>query len=82
MADAVSTQNALKHDGMREGNPAMEPMVDKPAAFYGIKAGIGIGTGLLAEKLAKDGHRGLGKALDVLGMVLPAAVAVHNSQRK
>lgn len=82
MADAVTTQNALKDGTGREGNPALEPMVGNKAAFYGIKAGIGLGTGLLADKLARDGHRGLGKALDIVGIVLPSAVALHNATRK
>lgn len=81
MADAVTTQNALHSGTAHEGNPAMEPLADNPAEFYAVKAGIGLGTGLLANKLAKDGHRGLGKALDVIGIVLPSAVAIANSRK-
>lgn len=81
MADAASTQAAMKKGGV-EGNPAMEPFADNTAALYLIKGGIGAAVGLGANKLAKDGHRGLGKALGLVGIVLPSAVAVHNLARK
>lgn len=78
MFDAYSTQGALRRGGAHEGNPAMAPLVDNPAALYGTKGAIGISTAILAQILAKTGHRTLGKIVAGVGTAAPVAAGISN----
>lgn len=77
LLDAYTTERLL-HSGGREGNPMMRPFVDNEPLFYLGKAGVGLLTGLLADKVARDGHPGWAKAISGIGIGVPLGAAVSN----
>ena len=77
LADAYTTRRAIKAGG-HEGNSAMEPFANNEAVLYASKALLGLGTGLLADHLAKSGHKTLGKILSGLSIAVPLGAAAHN----
>jgi hypothetical protein len=53
VADYFSTKEALKHEGLAEGNPIMKPFVKNDLAFAAVKLGITIGNYYFMKKLHK-----------------------------
>jgi hypothetical protein len=78
--DAYSTDRALKAGGVHEGNASMAPVAGNTAALYAAKVGLGIGTAIASQLVAKSGHRTLAKILGSIGVVEPTAMGVHNMQ--
>lgn len=78
LADAGSTLDALSRPGTREGNPAMAQLTGRPVVFMAVKAGVGVGFAILAQKLAKDGHRGWARFVSWGTSVAGCAAAANN----
>jgi hypothetical protein len=78
--DAYSTRQAMQAGG-HEGNPAMEPFADNPAALYASKIGSGLLIGFLANKLAHSGHRTAAKVLSGLSIAVPLGAGIHNLEQ-
>lgn len=78
--DAYSTREAMKSGG-REGNPAMSGLAGNPAALYGVKVGSALLIGIAADKLAKSGHRNLGKGLSMLSIGVPLGAGINNMSK-
>ncbi len=77
--DAYSTMKALKSGG-REANPVMQAIVQRPAAFIAVKAGVTAASIMAAEQLWKNNHRIGAIGLMVASNVMMGAVAAHNSR--
>lgn len=75
--DAWATQDAIKRGGV-EANPIMAPFAGNPAAMYAVKGASGLLTGLIAHKLARDGHPTAGRIVGGLGIAIPTAAGIHN----
>lgn len=56
-------------------------MARNPAAFYATKIGTGILMGLLADKIAKDGHPTLAKIIAGVNIALPLGAGASNAMR-
>lgn len=78
--DAYSTGKAMEGGGAREGNPAVAPIAGKSAALMATKVGLGIGTALASQLLAKKGHRTLAKIFAGIGIAEPTAMGIHNME--
>ena len=77
--DAFSTMKALKN-GAREANPFMQAVVQRPAVFIAVKAGVTTASIMAAEQLWKGNHRLGAIGLMVASNVMMGAVAAHNSR--
>lgn len=75
--DAWSTQDAINRGGA-EANPVMAPFADNTAALYGVKLGTGALVGLIADRLAKSGHRNAARIVSGLGIGVPLAAGATN----
>ena len=75
--DAFSTMKALKSGG-REANPFMQSLVQHPAAFIAMKAGVTTASIMAAEQLWKGNHRLGAIGLMVASNAMMSAVAVNN----
>ena len=75
--DAFSTMKALKNGG-REANPFMQSLVQHPAAFIAMKAGVTTASIMAAEQLWKGNHRLGAIGLMVASNAMMSAVAVNN----
>ena len=53
VADYFSTREALKHEGLVEGNPIMKPFVKSDIAFAAVKLGLTLGNHYFMKKLYK-----------------------------
>jgi hypothetical protein len=78
LADAYTTSQNLKN-GAREANPVLEPFAGNDAALYGAKIGAGVLGSILADRLARSGHRTAAKILDAVEIGVPAGAAIHNA---
>jgi hypothetical protein len=77
LADALSTLKVIQGGG-RELDPVLEPFADNPAALVGTKVIGGLAMGLLADLLAKKGHRNWAKAAAGLNIGVPLGAAGLN----
>jgi hypothetical protein len=77
--DAFSTLNALKN-GAQEANPLMKGVVQNPAAFVAMKAGVTTASIMAAEQLWKSNHRMGAIGMMVASNVMMGMVAAHNSR--
>jgi hypothetical protein len=77
--DTYSTLSALKN-GAREANPIMKGIVNNPAAFVAMKAGVTTASIMAAERLWKGNHRMGAIGLMVASNVMMGVVAAHNSR--
>lgn len=77
--DAYSTQKALGAGG-REGNSFMEPFANNPAAMYATKVAGGALVALLADRLARSGHRNAAKLLSGISIGAPVVAGIHNME--
>ena len=53
VADYFSTVEALKHEGLSEGNPIMKPFVKNSLVFAGVKIAMSLGNHYFMKKLHK-----------------------------
>lgn len=81
MADAITTQNALKHPGTVEGNPVMRSLVGKPGLFLAVKLGAGLGMAAGVKLLQDKGHRKAAKVASVVATILGVGPALNNLRR-
>jgi hypothetical protein len=51
VADYFSTREALKHEGLSEGNPLMKPFVKNDLTFAAVKIGLTIGNHIFMKSL-------------------------------
>jgi hypothetical protein len=77
--DAFSTLGALRI-GAREANPFMKGVVQSPAAFMAVKAGVTTASIVAAERLWKNNHRAGAIGLMVASNVVMGMVAARNTQ--
>jgi hypothetical protein len=77
--DTFSTLNALRN-GAREANPFMKGIVNNPAAFVAMKAGVTTASIMAAEQLWKNHHRAGAIGMMVASNVMMGMVAAHNSR--
>lgn len=75
--DAWATNDAIARGGV-EANPLMGPFAGGPG-IYAIKGAQGILTGLIARKLAHDGHGTAARIVSGLGIAIPLAAGTHNA---
>ncbi len=52
-ADYFSTREALKYDGLEEGNPLMKPFVKNDLTFAAVKIGVSLTSYFVMKKLFK-----------------------------
>lgn len=78
--DALTTDIAINRDG-KEANPILAPFAGNDAALYATKLGIGLGTGLLADHLAKKGHKTAGQIIGSINITLPIGAAAYNASQ-
>ncbi|MBD3413456.1 MAG: hypothetical protein GF421_03370 [Candidatus Aminicenantes bacterium] len=52
-ADYFTTQEALKYDGLEEGNPLMKPFVKNDLTFAAVKIGLTVSNYFIMKKLYK-----------------------------
>ncbi|MFC2166748.1 DUF5658 family protein [Acidobacteriota bacterium] len=57
IADYLSTKEAIKHDGLVEGNPLAALYVKRPVVFTAVKIGWTIGNYFLMKKLYKKNKK-------------------------
>ena len=76
LLDAHSTLRVINKGG-RELNPYMEPLTKNPILFYGIKAGLGLGSGVLAREMSKH-SKPVGFIGLTIGTGVPLGLAIHN----
>jgi hypothetical protein len=77
--DAFSTMKALKSGG-REANPFMQSLVQHPAAFIAMKAGVTTASIMAAEQLWKGNHRLGAIGLMLASNAMMSAVAINNQR--
>jgi hypothetical protein len=77
--DAYTTTVGLSK-GATEANPLLKSVADRPAALWGLKAGVTAGSIVLAEKLWRNNRRGAAIAMMVASNGVMAAVAARNLQ--
>ena len=77
--DTFSTMKALRNGG-REANPFMQAIVQRPAVFIAMKAGVTTASIMAAEQLWKGNHRMGAIGLMLASNVMMGAVAAHNSR--
>ncbi len=77
--DAFSTMRALKNGG-REANPFMQSLVQHPAAFIAMKAGVTTASIMAAEQLWKGNHRFGAIGLMLASNAMMSAVAINNQR--
>jgi hypothetical protein len=75
--DGYSTLRGL-HEGAREGNPVMRPIVGNPVQFWAVKAAATVLPIAIAEHLWK-GNKTAAVVTMMLANGLSAAVALHNA---
>jgi len=76
--DAYSTLAAIERGGV-EANPLMRSIVENPALFIGVKAGVAAGSIYAAERLWRTNRKIAAVALMVASNSFMTYVAVRNT---
>lgn len=77
--DIFTTRRGLKLPGTYEANPLVKGWVMGPA-FPVVKIGLGVLTGVMAKKLARDGHPNWAKTVSILGFAAGFIPALNNAR--
>lgn len=77
LADAYTTNEVLKRGGY-EANPLMEGLARKPLLHAGVKAGVGLGSSFISDKVARK-HPTAGKVFAILATAIPGILAINNA---
>jgi len=77
VADYLTTMNALKHEGLVEGNPIMKPFVKREWAFAAIKIGLTTGNYLLLKNIHKK-NKTLAWILSSAGNFIMSYIVARN----
>ena len=78
VADVVTTERALRHPGLREGNPLMQSPEVRIGAKTLVMAGVLAGT----HVLEKRGKKGTARAVKIVVIALWGGAAVNNVLRE
>jgi hypothetical protein len=76
-ADYFSTREALKHEGLSEGNPLMKPFVKNDLTFAAVKLGLTIGNHIFMKNLYRK-NKTLAWALSIASNFAMSYVVSHN----
>jgi len=79
VADYITTTNALKHEGLQEGNPVLKPFTKNQAVFATVKFGLTTANYYLLKKLHKKNKK-LAWAISIASNIALSYVVVHNVQ--
>lgn len=79
-ADVRSTHLALSRPGTRESNPFLGGLVRRPVAHVAAQSALGVAIGVLLDRTARRGQRGLALGLAV-GLAAVHSVAAANNYR-
>jgi hypothetical protein len=77
IADVVTTTQALKHDGLTEGNPVMKPFAKNVYLFTAVKLGISALNYHLLKKLHKK-NKTLAWVLSMTANLVMSYVVANN----
>lgn len=73
-ADIATTVYALRN-GMVEGNPVVKGLVNNLPLFAAVKIAVGVGTGLVIQRMENKGHK---KIVSILASLAGFAPAISN----
>lgn len=76
-ADYFSTREALKYDGLQEGNPFMKPFVKDDMTFAAVKIGLTVGNYFMMKKLFKR-NKTLGWIMSIASNLALSYVVSNN----
>jgi len=80
IADIITTMKALKLEGLKEGNPVMQPIVKNVYLFSAVKLGVAVVDFILLKKLF--GHnKKLGWAVSLAANLAMSYVVATNIRR-
>lgn len=79
IADALTTLQALKYDGLTEGNPVMKPFVNNVYLFTAVKLGVTTLNYYLLKKLHKK-NKTLAWVLSMTANLVMSYVVANNIQ--
>lgn len=77
LADFITTNKALRYEGLEEGNPILRPVVKNKAAFALIKAGLTYFNYKLLKKVHRQ-NKTVGWVLSALSNAVMGYVVWHN----
>jgi len=77
IADALTTLQALKYDGLTEGNPVMKPFVNNVYLFTAVKLGVTTLNYYLLKKLHKK-NKTLAWVLSMTANLVMSYVVANN----
>jgi len=77
IADAVTTMQALKYDGLTEANPVMKPFVNNMYLFTAVKLGVTAFNYYLLKKLHKK-NKTIAWVLSMTANLVMSYVVVNN----
>jgi hypothetical protein len=77
LADVVTTIQALKYDGLTEGNPVMKPLVNNVYLFTAVKLGVTALNYYLLKKLHKK-NKPLAWVLSITANLVMSWVVANN----
>jgi len=79
LADAVTTVQALRYDGLTEGNPVMKPFVNNVYLFTAVKLGVTAFNYYLLKKLHKK-NKTVAWVLSMTANLVMSYVVANNIQ--
>lgn len=77
-ADVSSTLAALGREDIREGNPLLAPIIDRPWAVVAVGAASFAITAAATDRLARKGHRRMANVIAFGISAVRVLVAAHN----
>jgi len=77
VADYFTTMNALKYEGLAEGNPIMKPFVKREWAFAAVKIGVTAGNYFLLKNIHKK-NKTLAWILSSAGNFIMSYIVARN----
>lgn len=77
IADYFSTKEALKYEGLQEGNPIMKPFVKNDLTFAAVKIGLTVGNYYLMKKMHKN-NKTLAWAVSLVSNFVMSYVVANN----
>ncbi|MBN1224275.1 MAG: hypothetical protein JXB23_13590 [Candidatus Aminicenantes bacterium] len=80
IADVITTMQALKHNGLTEGNPVMQPVVKNIYLFSAVKLSVAVMDYFLLQKLHKK-NRTLGWVASLAANLAMSYVVTNNIRK-
>lgn len=78
LADAITTQMALRKEGLTEGNPLAAKLVGNAPLWYAVKIGVGAFSALTIKRLQQAGHKKGARIASVVATLAGAGPAISN----